>query len=128
MITGDHLLIAKETARRLDMGTNIHASAGLPMLDADTKQKPADLSTKYGDLILNADGFAQVFPEHKYLIVECLREMGYKTGAFVCAIYMYICYVYEYLSYLNHVVFLSNLLLVLYYYKKYIFADVFLNF
>jgi H+-transporting ATPase len=80
MITGDHLLIAKETARRLDMGTNIHASAGLPMLDADTKQKPADLSTTYGDLILHADGFAQVFPEHKYLIVECLRELGYKTG------------------------------------------------
>ena len=22
----------------------------------------------------------QVFPEHKYLIVECLREMGFKTG------------------------------------------------
>lgn len=24
--------------------------------------------------------FAQVFPEHKYLIIECLRELGYKTG------------------------------------------------
>ena len=22
----------------------------------------------------------QVFPEHKYLIVECLREMGFKVG------------------------------------------------
>jgi H+-transporting ATPase len=31
-------------------------------------------------MCLNADGFAQVFPEHKYLIVECLRELGYKTG------------------------------------------------
>jgi len=31
-------------------------------------------------LCFNADGFAQVFPEHKYLIVECLRELGYKTG------------------------------------------------
>jgi H+-transporting ATPase len=29
---------------------------------------------------LSADGFAGVFPEHKYLIVECLREMGYKVG------------------------------------------------
>ena len=25
-------------------------------------------------------GFAQVFPEHKYLIVECLRELHYKVG------------------------------------------------
>ena len=25
-------------------------------------------------------GFAEVFPEHKYLIVECLRELGYKVG------------------------------------------------
>ena len=31
-------------------------------------------------MILAADGFAEVFPEHKYLIVECLREMGYKVG------------------------------------------------
>lgn len=80
MITGDHLLIAKETARRLDMGTNIQGSSGLPLLDEETKQKPANLSAMYGQMILEADGFAQVFPEHKYLIVECLREMGYKTG------------------------------------------------
>ena len=80
MITGDHLLIAKETARRLDMGDNILLSDGLPLLDPVTKQKPKDLAQKYGDIVLAADGFAQVFPEHKYLIVECLRELGYKTG------------------------------------------------
>jgi H+-transporting ATPase len=80
MITGDHLLIAKETARRLDMGDNILLSDGLPLLDPVTKQKPKDLSKKFGDTVLAADGFAQVFPEHKYLIVECLRELGYKTG------------------------------------------------
>jgi H+-transporting ATPase len=38
------------------------------------------LAEDYGELILNADGFAQVFPEHKYLIVECLRELKFKTG------------------------------------------------
>ena len=79
MITGDHLLIAKEMARRLDLGDHIHSSEALPMLDLITKKKPDNL-TDYGEFILNADGFAQVFPEHKYLIVECLREMGYKTG------------------------------------------------
>ena len=28
----------------------------------------------------DADGFAEVYPEHKYLIVECLRELGHKAG------------------------------------------------
>jgi len=80
MITGDHQLIAKETARRLDLGDNILASHGLPVLDPVTKQKPEHLARKFGDHILAADGFAEVFPEHKFLIVECLREMGYKVG------------------------------------------------
>jgi H+-transporting ATPase len=80
MITGDHLLIAKETARVLDLGTNIQKAEGLPMLDPETKAKPRNLGRDYGDMCLGADGFAEVFPEHKYLIVECLRELGYKVG------------------------------------------------
>jgi H+-transporting ATPase len=50
------------------------------LLDPVTKEKPCDLSKNFGDICLAADGFAQVFPEHKYLIVECLRELGFKTG------------------------------------------------
>lgn len=80
MITGDHLLIAKETARRLMLGTEIMSPNVLPSLDATTGLKPHNLSEEYGNMILDADGFAEVFPEHKYLIVECLREMGYKVG------------------------------------------------
>lgn len=80
MITGDHLLIAKETARQLGMGDNITDSSKLPLLDAKTKKKPQHLARDYGDLVLSHNGFAQVFPEHKFLIVECLRELGYKTG------------------------------------------------
>jgi H+-transporting ATPase len=80
MITGDHLLIAKETARQLGMGTFIRSAQGLPMLDPITKKKPPNLSKDHGDACLAADGFAEVFPEHKYLIVECLRELGYKVG------------------------------------------------
>jgi H+-transporting ATPase len=80
MITGDHLLIAVETARVLGMGSNVRSSVGLPLLDPVTKQKPENLGRNYGDMCLATDGFAQVFPEHKYLIVECLRELGYKVG------------------------------------------------
>ena len=80
MITGDHLLIACETARQLAMGDYIKSAQGLPMLDPNTREKPANLGRDFGDMCLAADGFAGVFPEHKYLIVECLRELGYKVG------------------------------------------------
>ena len=66
MITGDHLLIAVETAKRLSLGHNILSADGLPNLDAKTKLKPQNLSQDYGDLILNADGFAQVRVNHVY--------------------------------------------------------------
>ena len=65
MITGDHLLIAKNTAKTLAMGDKILSSENLPMLDPETKQKPPDLGKTYGNMVLAADGFAQMFPEHK---------------------------------------------------------------
>merc|ERR1712070_346292 len=80
MITGDHLLIAMETARVLDMGDCIQSAEGLPLLDKETKKKPDNLGRDYGDRFLAADGFAQTYPEHKYLIVEGLRELGYRVG------------------------------------------------
>jgi len=90
MITGDHLLIAMETARALDLGDRIPGRPGvvpiirgpdkLPMLDAETKKAPPDMAKNFGDYIRQGHGFAQVFPEHKFLIVQCLRELGFKCG------------------------------------------------
>merc|ERR1719231_1778674 len=80
MITGDHLLIALETSRVLNMGGIIQTAEGLPLLDKETKKKPDNLGRDYGDKFLAADGFAQTYPEHKYLIVEGLRELGYRVG------------------------------------------------
>lgn len=90
MITGDHLLIAMETSRMLDLGDRVEGRSGvvplirgpegLPMLDPVTKKAPPDLAKNYGDYIRPGHGFAQVFPEHKFLIVQCLRELGFKTG------------------------------------------------
>merc|ERR1711988_1850415 len=74
------LLIAKETARCLEMGGFIEKADHLPLLDETTKEKPKNLGRDYGDRFLAADGFAQVYPEHKYLIVEGLRELGYRVG------------------------------------------------
>ena len=79
MVTGDQVLIAKEMSRILGLGTDIQDASGLPSLDADGKV-PKDLGAKYGRMILEADGFAQVYPEHKYLIVEALRQQGFAVG------------------------------------------------
>eukprot|EP01117_Protostelium_nocturnum_P020221 TRINITY_DN8_c0_g1_i1.p1 TRINITY_DN8_c0_g1~~TRINITY_DN8_c0_g1_i1.p1 ORF type:complete len:862 (-),score=342.27 TRINITY_DN8_c0_g1_i1:162-2420(-) len=86
MITGDHILIAKKTCKDLEMGEmnspnwpTIQGPDHLPNLDEKGKA-PADLVKKYGDYIKNADGFAQVFPEHKFLVVETFRQLGYKCG------------------------------------------------
>ena len=60
MITGDHLAIAKETAREIRMGDNILPAKELTSISDREARK----------LVQNADGFSQVFPEHKYEIVE----------------------------------------------------------
>lgn len=79
MVTGDNVLIARETARVLGMGTNISTTDGLPSMNEDGTV-PKDLAKTHGEMIINSDGFAQVFPEHKYLIVEALRQAGFATG------------------------------------------------
>eukprot|EP00698_Gefionella_okellyi_P014000 TRINITY_DN386_c0_g1_i1.p1 TRINITY_DN386_c0_g1~~TRINITY_DN386_c0_g1_i1.p1 ORF type:complete len:949 (+),score=233.07 TRINITY_DN386_c0_g1_i1:49-2847(+) len=70
MITGDHLLIAKETARRLGMGTNILQSKSLHDKDRSI----------VADLAVQVDGFAEVFPEDKFDIVAMIQEKGHVTG------------------------------------------------
>ena len=70
MITGDHILIAKETCRRLGIGENILSAEHLPMLHPETKVKPCDLKNTHGEIILNADGFAQVrFTKFSLMII-----------------------------------------------------------
>ncbi|CAN1748366.1 ATPase 7, plasma membrane-type, partial [Linum perenne] len=76
MITGDQLAIAKETGRRLGMGTNMYPSSSLLGEGKSTgfESLPVD------ELIENADGFAGVFPEHKYEIVKKLQAKRHVVG------------------------------------------------
>ncbi|RZC68465.1 hypothetical protein C5167_031738 [Papaver somniferum] len=75
MITGDQLAIAKETGRRLGMGTNMYPSASLiSQSDSTSESIPID------KLIEEADGFAGVFPEHKYNIVKKLQDSKHIVG------------------------------------------------
>jgi H+-transporting ATPase len=73
MVTGDALAIAIETAKKLAMGTNILDAASLG--DAK-KQETAEVAAS----IEQADGFAQVFPEHKFHIVDVLQQRGHIVG------------------------------------------------
>jgi len=80
MITGDHRAIAVETCRTLGMGANVLGAEKLPLMKAEDLETATTLGRDYGELCRKADGFAQVFPEHKYLIVEALRQQGMLVG------------------------------------------------
>jgi len=69
MITGDHLNIAKELARQVDLGVNIFPNTAL-----------WPVSKERDDLILKADGFAQVMPKDKHEVVAVLQGMGKVVG------------------------------------------------
>jgi H+-transporting ATPase len=73
MVTGDQVAIAKEIARQLDLGTNI--------LDASLfGEVEHHQEGQHEEAIEDSDGFAQVFPEHKYHIVEVLQQHGHIVG------------------------------------------------
>jgi H+-transporting ATPase len=73
MVTGDALAIARETAKKLGMGTNILDASGF----GDTKRHE---TAALAESIEKADGFAQVFPEHKFHIVDVLQQGGHIVG------------------------------------------------
>ncbi|WP_111719828.1 plasma-membrane proton-efflux P-type ATPase [Homoserinimonas sp. OAct 916] len=73
MVTGDQLAIAQETAKKLGLGTNVLDAAGLG--DSTQQKTPATTAS-----IETADGFAQVFPEHKFHIVDVLQKSGHIVG------------------------------------------------
>ena len=73
MVTGDALAIARETAGELGLGTNILDASGF----GDTKHHETG---QLAESIEKADGFAQVFPEHKFHIVDVLQQRGHIVG------------------------------------------------
>jgi H+-transporting ATPase len=73
MVTGDQLAIAQETAKKLGLGTNILDASGL----GDVKHQE---TAQMAESIEKADGFAQVFPEHKFHIVDVLQKRGHIVG------------------------------------------------
>ncbi len=73
MVTCYQIAIARETSKQLGLGTNIFDASGL----GDTKHHESGQSAQS---IEKADGFAQVFPEHKFHIVDVLQQRGHIVG------------------------------------------------
>jgi H+-transporting ATPase len=73
MVTGDQIAIARETSKQLGLGTNILDASSL----GDLKK---DASPGQAKAIEDADGFAQVFPEHKFYIIDVLQKHGHIVG------------------------------------------------
>ena len=70
MVTGDHTAIAKEIAGKVNLGTNILAASKILETNDTQTEK----------IVEEADGFAEVFPEHKYKIVEDLQACKHIVG------------------------------------------------
>ncbi|MCC7076940.1 MAG: plasma-membrane proton-efflux P-type ATPase [Acidimicrobiia bacterium] len=72
MVTGDALAIAREVSDEVGLGPDIVDASVLSDADAD--------ETGLKSMVEAADGFAQVFPEHKHKIVELLQQAGHLVG------------------------------------------------
>jgi H+-transporting ATPase len=70
MVTGDHQAIARNIARQVNLGT--HMQRATDRLDQSEREARR--------LVEVAGGFAQVFPEHKYHIIELLQAGGHIVG------------------------------------------------
>ncbi len=70
MVTGDHIAIAKEISSQVNLGNGIVLPAAfLNKSDIEAQR-----------IVEDAEGFAEVFPEHKYHIIELLQEKGHIVG------------------------------------------------
>jgi plasma-membrane proton-efflux P-type ATPase len=72
MLTGDAQAVASEIARGVGL-LNIRRVA-------DLKEAGAQVGNEAVDLLAGADGFAEVYPEDKYIVVKHLQASGHVTG------------------------------------------------
>lgn len=72
MLTGDAVGIARETSRQLGLGTNVYNAERLGLGGGGDMP-----GSEVYDFVEAADGFAEVFPQHKYNVVEILQQRGY---------------------------------------------------
>ena len=76
MVTGDDVAIGREISRKLGLGAEIQPATQLFKKDTDLERLSAEAITQ----VEKADGYARVFPEHKYGIVRALQSRGHIVG------------------------------------------------
>jgi H+-transporting ATPase len=74
MLTGDAVGIAKETSKQLNLGTNVFSIKKLISPDANGYRMTGK---EINDFVEAADGFAEVFPQHKHMVVDILQQRGH---------------------------------------------------
>ncbi|HFD79051.1 MAG TPA: plasma-membrane proton-efflux P-type ATPase [Gammaproteobacteria bacterium] len=74
MVTGDNVAIARQIAQQLGLGSNILKADILPV------KKDGSEDAAGAEAVEKADGFAEVFPEHKFAIVKLLQSRDHITG------------------------------------------------
>jgi H+-transporting ATPase len=80
MVTGDHVAIGQEIARQVGLGQHILDAAALGSGEAADSGPDGETDRERAARVEAADGFAQVFPEHKYQIVRLLQGLGHIVG------------------------------------------------
>lgn len=70
MLTGDALAVANEIAQRV----------GLHNIRLVSDLKTTSKNNKAADFLAGVDGFAEVYPEDKYIVVQHLQAAGHVTG------------------------------------------------
>ena len=70
LVTGDHLAIAKETAVQVGLKPDIVTTSAIESKTDEEAER----------IVENSSGFAEVFPEHKYRIVELLQNDNHIVG------------------------------------------------
>ncbi|MEM7464901.1 MAG: HAD-IC family P-type ATPase, partial [Pseudomonadota bacterium] len=73
MVTGDDVAIGSDIAGQLGMGTHLQAASDFFKSGMDVSHLPEPVT----EAVEKADGFARVFPEHKYAIVKALQDRGH---------------------------------------------------
>nr|WP_207217802.1 MULTISPECIES: plasma-membrane proton-efflux P-type ATPase [Sorangium] len=74
MVTGDDLAIAREVAAKVGLGSDIVAAQDVFVVD-NAAATPAAV-----EKIEQLDGFARVFPEHKFALVKALQSHHHIVG------------------------------------------------
>jgi len=73
MLTGDALPIAKEIAKDVGLGKNVVKVSDLKKLTEENPREAAEVAEK-------SEGFAEIYPEDKYIIVKSLQATKHVVG------------------------------------------------